>query len=444
MNTLKVETVKFASIKGVDKNGAVFYWNDGVYRAIPAEKEQVYRTLLENNNFSKLYDLGLVETEIADIKLEGYPLVLKHKKISTVSYVTEWSGNMLKDAALLTLNINEALREFGMELQDAHPWNILFEGGRPVFIDFGSIIPLRATNQWKSAQEFIGMFYYPLRLMSFDLPRQARSLMLNWVTLRGKQITKFELLKILLKKRKFSPFFKTIIGSAPSTKQDRVNIIEALRQIISSIEIPLSKSSWSDYCDEEVDLTTIEDWMVKRRTAYEVILRCKPKTVLDIGSNTGWFSKLAAQHGAVVTAFDLDETSINKLYLNIKNTGIPILPLSMNFTKPTPAYGIGLRCQPAIERYKAELVFGLAIMHHLVFKQKIGFEESINKFKAFTEKWLLVEFIPKEDKYVSQWYNETYSWYTLDNFVLELKQHFRYVEVLPSNPDPRVIIFCEV
>ena len=184
--------------------------------------------------------------------------------------------------------------------------------------------------------------------------------------------------------------------------------------------------------------------MVKRRVVNEIILRCKPKSLLDIGSNTGWFSKLAALNGINVIAFDLDETSINKLYQNNKLQNLKILPLAMNFVKPTPAYGISLRCIPAIERYKAEMVLGLAIMHHLVFKQKIDFETSIRIFKAFTNKWLVVEFIPKEDKYVSQWYNESFSWYTLDNFVTELQRHFSRVEVLPSNPDPRVLILCEI
>lgn len=444
MIKLKIEDVTFVSPQGSDKNGAVFYWDNNVYRAIPSQMAPVYRELLRNENKSKLFDIGLIKTEIAEVELEGYELVLLHEKIPIISYVTEWSGSMLKDAALLTLELNLALKEFGLEIQDAHPWNILFIGCTPKFIDFSSIVPLRATNKWKAAQEFVGTFYNPLRLIAYGFHRQARSLLVNWETLRGKRISKSEIYKILLRKYYFYQAIKFFLESAPLIDLERETTIESLKRKISVIKIPLSKSSWSDYCDEEVDLSTIEDWMVKRRVVNEIILRCKPKSLLDIGSNTGWFSKLAALNGINVIAFDLDETSINKLYQNNKLQNLKILPLAMNFVKPTPAYGISLRCIPAIERYKAEMVLGLAIMHHLVFKQKIDFETSIRIFKAFTNKWLVVEFIPKEDKYVSQWYNESFSWYTLDNFVTELQRHFSRVEVLPSNPDPRVLILCEI
>ncbi len=82
-------------------------------------------------------------------------------------------------------------------------------------------------------------------------------------------------------------------------------------------------------------------------------------------------------------------------------------------------------------------------MHHLVFRQKQKFEQIVSRLSDFTGKWLLVEFIPKEDKYVSEWYNDAFSWYTPENFSEELKKHFRKVDKLPSNPEPRMMFLCE-
>jgi hypothetical protein len=46
-----------------------------------------------------------------------------------------------------------------------------------------------------------------------------------------------------------------------------------------------------------------------------------------------------------------------------------------------------------------------------------------------------VEFIPREDRYVKEWWTEERSWYTLENFIVALRKHFTRVEVLPSDPE---------
>jgi hypothetical protein len=443
MIKLKSENVEFASNSNLDKNGRVFFWEGDVYRAIYQPAATVHQNLLQKENAASLFDIGLVQTEIAPIDLEGYDLVLKHRKVPFVSYVTEWCGNMLKDAALLTLDLSLALAELGLELQDAHPWNILFDGCEPKFIDFGSIVPIRNPETWLPFREFIGTFYNPLQLMSQGCHDQARSLLVDPKSLRGRRVSNRDLFFTLLKNRKVNGFLGTLITPAPGPKNNRIATINELRDAIEAISIPLSKSSWSDYCDEEVNLTSPENWMIKRQSAFAAISRTRPKTLLDIGSNTGWFSKLAAMQGSCVVALDKDETSINKLYLNDQARRFNILPLSMDFRYPTSAYGIELRCPPAVERLQCEMVLGLAIVHHLVFRQALGFATIIENLASFTNKWLLVEFIPPEDKYVSKWYNDSFAWYTVDGFTTALQKHFRRIEQYPSNPEPRLIFLCE-
>lgn len=48
---------------------------------------------------------------------------------------------MLKDAALLHIDLFIRLGRHGLVFKDWHPYNILFKGTNPVFVDFGSIIP---------------------------------------------------------------------------------------------------------------------------------------------------------------------------------------------------------------------------------------------------------------------------------------------------------------
>lgn len=443
LTSLRPEDVAFASGESLDKNGRLFFWEGGVYRGIAPHVAPLYRELLESGAAERLFELGLVRTEIAPVELEGYPLVLRHERVPVVSYVTEWSGSMLKDAALLTLDLNLALEELGLELQDAHPWNVLFDGCTPKFVDFTSIVPLREGAGWRGTREFVGKFLHPLLLMAEGYAGDARSLLVDRRTLRGKDVSRKEVAWVLARNGALRELFRFLAGPGSPRAGDRRGVLAELRERVSRVEIKLHKTAWSDYCDEEVELATVDSWITKRRVVHEVLQRCRPETLLDIGSNTGWFSKLAAMQGSRVVAFDVDEPSINKLYRNEEARRLGILPLSMSFTDPTPAYGLALRCEAATERFQADMVLGLAIVHHLALKQGADFDSIVGNFAAYARKWLLVEFIPGTDRYMAKYYTEEFGWYTTENFIEALKKHFSTVEVLPSNPEPRVLLLCE-
>ena len=99
-------------------------------------------------------------------------LVLAHDEIAPLNYCTEWCPSMLKDAALATLALAIELLEHDSALQDAYPWNVVFKGTRPVFVDFTSIAPADATMIWPAYQQFLSFFLYPLELCSFGLELQ--------------------------------------------------------------------------------------------------------------------------------------------------------------------------------------------------------------------------------------------------------------------------------
>ena len=48
---------------------------------------------------------------------------------------------MLRDAALAILTLAAELAERGLTLKDSHPWNVLFHGTRPVWVDVTSVGP---------------------------------------------------------------------------------------------------------------------------------------------------------------------------------------------------------------------------------------------------------------------------------------------------------------
>jgi ribosomal protein L11 methylase PrmA len=449
MKTIDAATIEYASLGNIDPNGKVFFWEDGVYRAINNDKAPFYRAVLEKDRINKLHAAGLIGTRVADITLSGHSLTVQHERVPVISYVTEWSASMLKAAALVTLQISLELERNGMQLQDAHPWNVLFIGSNAKFIDFTSIIEIRDSSKWTALDEFICTFLHPLKMMSEGSESVARRALVDWKKLRGRKISKRRAVVELLKQGKVGAAIDFTGVNYRSVGHGIRSQIEGLLEQVDSIPVRFDDTAWSDYCDEEVDLNSFDEWMVKRKTVAEVLDRCKPVTLLDIGCNTGWFSKLAALKGSQTVAFDLDEPSINQLFENPVSRQLNILPLIVDFIDPPPAYGIDLRCKDAYERFLSEFVLGLAIVHHLVFKQGQTFETIVEIITKYTTRWLLIEFIPREDKYVwkyfKRWpsYHKKYDWYTRDNFLRALEKRFTKIEILPSNPEPRVLILCE-
>lgn len=348
---------------------------------------------------------------------------------------------MLKDAALLTLDVAIELERLGLELHDGHPWNVLFEGCTPKFIDFGSICP-KGTAGSSFLPQFVETFLYPLLLMANGRAKQARSLLVNRRTRRGRHLTRRDVGWQLALGGSVGLLLRFVTGRYGPGTGGRAAVLEDLRNIVSAIEVQLEQTAWSRYCDEEVDEEMRDQWMTKRKVAHGVLERLRPLTVLDIGSNTGWFSKLSALSGSRVVAFDVDEPSINRMYMNDEARRLSVLPLAMDFRRPTPAYGLNLRCPPAIERFKCDLVLGLAIVHHLVFKQNEDFDSIAEGLAEYSQRWLLVEFVPKEDRYVSEYFTENHDWYSLENFIGALERKFKTIEILPSSPHPRTLVLC--
>ena len=80
----------------------------------------------------------MVEHADVDLSLAASPdavAVIQPRRLDFISYPYEWSFSQLKDAALLTLELQSRALDAGMRLKDASAYNIQFDAGRPVLID---------------------------------------------------------------------------------------------------------------------------------------------------------------------------------------------------------------------------------------------------------------------------------------------------------------------
>ena len=145
-----------------------------MYRSLSAEGLEDFKAVAATKFWEKFQaDGGVVATELvegtADLPetmVRQSAGVLKHERIPFVSYPYEWPFSMLKDAALLQLDLNLAALEEDMILKDSSPYNVQFKGSKPVFVDVGSFERLREGEPWIGYRQFCMLYLYPLLLQS--------------------------------------------------------------------------------------------------------------------------------------------------------------------------------------------------------------------------------------------------------------------------------------
>ena len=106
--------------------------------------------------------------------------VIKPEQLDLISYPYEWSFGQLKDAALLTLDIQLAALDAGMTLRDASAYNIQLRGTQPVLIDSLSFERHEEGAPWVAYKQFCEHFLAPLALMSIRDVRAGRMLR-SWI-----------------------------------------------------------------------------------------------------------------------------------------------------------------------------------------------------------------------------------------------------------------------
>ena len=159
-----------------DPNGRVFYFRDNIYRGLGEKAFCDWKALSSKKLFPRFLAAGkLVGTTHIDPTAEGIPpdliqgwaAVLKHQSIPFVSYPYEWSFSMLKDAALLQLELLLAALDEDMILKDSSTFNIQWFGTTPVFIDIPSFEILQPHEPWIGYRQFCQLFLYPLFLQAY-------------------------------------------------------------------------------------------------------------------------------------------------------------------------------------------------------------------------------------------------------------------------------------
>src|SRR5687768_5181182 len=158
-----------------DPSGFVFRRDGVLYRQVQPPAAADWEAFRTSGLLDRLVgDRLLVDHTDAPLGLAALPgavAVIQPRSLDFISYPYEWSFSQLKDAALLTLELQSRALDAGMRLRDASAYNIQFDAGRPVLIDTLSFEVAAATEPWPAYRQFCEHFLAPLALIAYRDPR---------------------------------------------------------------------------------------------------------------------------------------------------------------------------------------------------------------------------------------------------------------------------------
>lgn len=231
-------------------------------------------------------------------------------------------------------------------------------------------------------------------------------------------------------------------GSASTPKPLKINkfglisLLSSLKKSIKKLEMKKNNSEmWSDYyktsnySDTELGVKKV---IVKK---FLDIIKSDISSALDIGSNTGIFSRLAAESGVFTASIDNDVNCSEQNYLISKSQNIKnILPLNFDLINLYSRTGwAGKEHLSLIDRFKPDLCIALAIIHHLRITSGIPLV-LLSDFFQKNSKYLIIEFIPKSDKQILTMLSnrkDIYYDYSQLTFETVFNRHFK---ILLSEP----------
>lgn len=422
------------------RDPAGFVINDaGTYkRVVTPRGREDYEFFIESGLNADLVKAGLV----VDHDMEPSPeweargsRLLVPEQIPFISYPYEWSFDELKDAALLTLEIQQRALARGLVLKDASAYNVQFRGARPVFIDTLSFMRNRG-GPWAAYEQFCRQFLGPLLLMRYGSPDAARYLKAE---LDGFSLERVSRLLPMRSYLKSGPLLHIHLHARAARRQPSaagvapaegaVNLRQltaSLRRAVEQIRTPAYPVGWTNYYAEGL-FYPLGAQEAKREAVCDLARHVHPSLVFDLGANTGWYAREIASTGALCIAFDSDPGCVNRLYLEERaKPHTQVLPLVMDLANPSPSLGFELRSTMSLfERPQADLVMCLALVHHLRVSGNLPFAR-IARFLARLGRWLIIEFVPLTDPAVRTLTSrmEDFEDYTLAGFLESFTAHF--------------------
>jgi SAM-dependent methyltransferase len=401
-----------------DPSGFVFRVEARVLRAIEPSAFTTLQDFLESEPARRFTaarrlvrtwfpDPGEFAPEISD----RYCLA-EHEPVPFVSFPAEWPAEMLACAGRLTLDLAEQCLPHGWRLKDATPYNVLFRGPSPVFVDVLSFERRDPQDAlWAAYAQFVRTFLLPLfsgrALTPVWIagrdgmePEQLYS-SLSWIRRLTTPGLTLVSLPMWLSRRAEAD---TSLYRPRPADPDRASFtlssaFRALRRQLDRLSSPRHTSHWPKYLSTQTHYTP-EQFAAKESCVWCIHFEFSAGRGLDLGANTGHFSELAARACSSVVAIDSDADSVGRLWRRASQNHLDILPLVVDLCRPTPALGWrNAETTSFLDRARQsfDMVMMLAVVHHMLVSERVPLNEILDLAAELTTNLLLIEFVEPSD-----------------------------------------------
>jgi len=410
----------------------------------------------------------IVPTRLADFPSadlvalsENWVAALEHDRVPYISYPYEWCFGMLRDAALLHLDLLYEALEDDLILKDSSAYNIQWLGTHPQHIDIPSFQPWQPGEAWIGYRQFCQHFLYPLMLTAYRqlpfqpwlrgsidgiTPEDCSKLLTGRDRFRGGVFTHVYLQsKLLAAASQPSSSFRQELKAAKLNKQIITRNVGGLRKLITRLQWKKSSSEWSSYVDQHS--YTEEDENAKRAFVKRAVSRRSWRLAWDLGCNTGAYSRIAAENSSFVVAMDGDSLAVEHFYNELKREGNRvILPLVVNLADPSPDLGWdGKERRSLTARADVDLTLCLALVHHMVISANVPLADFVS-WLARLRSHVVIEFVTRDDAMVRRLLlnkDDIYHDYHLDTFEHEIDKYFEVLAREQLKSGSRILFFLE-
>jgi len=435
-----------------DPAGRVFQLEDSIYRTLSNDAARAFAQAQDRGLIDELVGEGLLlRVELVRADEAGLPAddvgaqLLRQPLMAFVSYSYEWSFEMLRDAALVTLRLLDRALARDMILKDANSFNILFDGTIPRHVDPPSIEPYDEGHPWAGYSQFCRSFLFPLLVEAYrgidarallrgvmgELPVQETARLL-----RLRDYVRSGVLAHVVAQSRLERTFAGASSAVASAvrpihypKRALLANIHGLIDLIGGLRPPRANSAWAEY--ESSHSYSGDDQASKKAFVARAVCERGSRRVVDLGCNTGTYSGIALDGGCRVIALDYDAAAIDRLYRRTHGN-TKLSPVVANLLNPTPAMGWGLRERRALlDRLPADCFLALALIHHLRITGGVPLPLILDQLFAIAPEGV-IEWVGKDDAMVHHMLrlrSDVYDDYSLPVFESLLGQRARIVAV---------------
>lgn len=297
-------------------------------------------------------------------------------RVPFVTHLLQWTSEQFAAVVELTCRVNLELMKMKSKFRaiDCHYFNVLFLHYRPIYIDFGSFSDKGHEGIWTHIQ-------MSLRARGWD-------------------------------------------ESICPMGADLEEVIEKVKGLIPEE----GKTKWDNYGGSPLGPETVSE--INSNTEEEELIyrwmkMCRPSSVVDIGANTGTFSRLIASLGINVLAVDVSEKATNQNWKESRRLDLPITCVCADIQKPDDAH-------------KGDMVFASSVTHHMI-RSGLSFKRQAEIWNHIAGRFLAVEFIDPSDKCLEKW--EKIPDYSKASFLNSIKKDWRIMGTASPQVKERIWYF---